>query len=347
MQCETIDPRSDPEWNAFIRRVDSSIFHTPMWMNVISATYGISFSAAVVVDDTGKYIAGLPYAVVDDARSRRAVLLPFSDFCDPLVDSMAEWTLLADQLISLGIPVSIRCIKSDLPMADDRFALVGKAMWHGVDVSGEPAAIRRGIHRSAKNKINKARKAGVEVRTGGAIADVRSFFDLHVRVRKYRHGLLAQPIRFFETLWRHLIETGEGTLLLADLGGEPIGAIFLLQWQDTLYYKFSAMSRKHMPLGANDLLLWHAILEAKERDLELLDLGPSDIDQPGLVDYKRKFATREAEILRLTHTPPGLDLRRTAELDQVLGAVTELLTRAETPDAVTEEAGDVLYQYFA
>ena len=347
MQCETIDPRSDPEWNRFIRRVDSSIFHTPMWMDVISATYGIGFSAGVVVDDTGTYVAGLPYAVVDDARSRRAVLLPFSDFCDPLVNSMTEWTLLADELISLGIPVSIRCIKSDLPMADDRFTFVGKAMWHGVDVSGEPAAIRQGFHRSAKNKINKAQKAGVEVRVGGTIADVRSFFDLHLGVRKYRHGLLAQPLRFFENLWRRLIETGEGTLLLADLDGEPIGATFLLQWPDTLYYKFSAMSREHMPLGANDLLLWHAVLEAKERNLELLDLGPSDIDQPGLVDYKRKFATSEAEIHRLAHSPPGLEDRRAAELDHVLGAVTELFTRADTPDAVTEAAGDALYRYFA
>jgi CelD/BcsL family acetyltransferase involved in cellulose biosynthesis len=347
MQCRTIDPLSDPEWNAFIRRVDSSIFHTPRWIEVISATYGISFAASVVVDDGGAYAAGLPYAIIDDARSRRAVLLPFSDFCDPLVDSMTEWKLLTDELVSLGVPVSIRSLKSDLPMADDRFTVVGRALWHGVDVSGDPAAIRQGIHRSAKNKINKAQKAGIGIRAGETIADVRSFFDLHLRVRKYRHGLLAQPFRFFETLWHGLIETGEGALLLAELDGEPIGAIFLLQWQHTLYYKFSAMSRDHMPLGANDLLLWHAVLEAKERNLELLDLGVSDIDQPGLVDYKRKFATREAEVHRLVYSPPGLDDRRAAEVGDLLGTVTELFTRADTPDAVTEAAGDALYGYFA
>ena len=71
----------------------------------------------------------------------------------------------------------------------------------------------------------------------------------------------------------------------------------------------------------------------------------SDLDQPGLVGFKRKWATQERRLLTLragTAQPrPGQ-----REFGDALGSLTQLLTGNTVPDDVTERAGALLYRYF-
>jgi hypothetical protein len=76
------------------------------------------------------------------------------------------------------------------------------------------------------------------------------------------------------------------------------------------------------------------------------DWGVSDLDQPGLVAYKRKYATDERRVRVLRHVPAGYDGSRAAEAGAVLGQLTDLLTREDVPDDVTRRAGDLLYGMF-
>lgn len=347
MRARVEDPRLSPAWESLVRRSDASVFHSPQWMQTLTDTYGFDFKAVIVGDDTGAAQAGLPFAVVEGLRSRRLIALPFSDFCDPMASNAEEWEEISESLMQLGMPVKLRCMRCVPALADSRFSRVGSYAWHGLDVSEDSDSIRRRLHRSAKNKINKATKAGIEVEAATDTGELRAFFDLHLRVRKYRHRLLAQPYRFFENLWHQMIETDLGTLLVARLDGQIIGGAVLLQWNDTLFYKFSAMMFSEVHLGTNDVLLWESILHAKRRDLRFLDLGLSDWDQPGLVDFKRKFATHEREIHALTHVPQKEPTARDGDVNALLAGATELLTDPETPDSVTEAAGDALYGHFA
>jgi hypothetical protein len=48
----------------------------------------------------------------------------------------------------------------------------------------------------------------------------------------------------------------------------------------------------------------------------------------------------------LRHMPVGYGNPNGAEAGRTLGALTELLTREDVPDDVTEQAGDLLYRFF-
>jgi hypothetical protein len=76
------------------------------------------------------------------------------------------------------------------------------------------------------------------------------------------------------------------------------------------------------------------------------DWGVSDLDQPGLVAYKRKYATDERRVVALRHTPAGFDDPVGADAGRVLGELTTLLTRDDVPDEVTQRAGEILYRFF-
>jgi len=72
----------------------------------------------------------------------------------------------------------------------------------------------------------------------------------------------------------------------------------------------------------------------------------SDPAQPGLVRYKRKFATSERPIDLLRFEPESYADARGASVSRMLSRVTQLLTEPGVPDSVTRAAGDELYRYF-
>ena len=64
-------------------------------MRVLSETYGWEPSAYLMLDDQGSPQAGFPFCLVSDVLGERIVALPFSDYCDPLVEDANSWRLLA------------------------------------------------------------------------------------------------------------------------------------------------------------------------------------------------------------------------------------------------------------
>jgi CelD/BcsL family acetyltransferase involved in cellulose biosynthesis len=98
MEFLCIDPQSDPLWQRLIERYESSTFHSPNWIRVLTGTYGFPAQAYVITDEAGEPVAGLPFCRVEDIRGKRLVALPFSDYCDPLVGEAAHWRLLLDTL---------------------------------------------------------------------------------------------------------------------------------------------------------------------------------------------------------------------------------------------------------
>ncbi|MGH4023638.1 MAG: GNAT family N-acetyltransferase, partial [Pseudonocardiaceae bacterium] len=117
-----------------------------------------------------------------------------------------------------------------------------------------------------------------------------------------------------------------------------------LVWGDTLYYKFGASQPEHLSLRPNDAIFWAGLRWAVARGLRWLDWGLSDVDQPGLVAYKRKWATEERTIVTLR--TGGEQARRPGDTGVVLDELTRLLTDDSVPDAVTTQAGALLYRYF-
>lgn len=342
----TIDPVSDPQWAQLLERRRSDIFHAPEWLRSLRDTYDLPIEARVLFDNADSPVAGIVYSPIVDVMDERVVSLPFSDFCDPLVDTVAQWAAVTDGLVARDRRFHTRCLHSEVPLADPLLTRVGRARWHAIDVDRPGDGIWSGIDASARRSIRKAGKEGVAVRVGEDIEDVRAFFDLHLSVRKQKYGLLAQPWRFFESLWDNLLSRDAGVILLAVKDTKLLGGVMFLEWNDTLYYKFNASDADHLGVRPNDLVIWEGIQHAIDRGLTRFDFGLSDWDQEGLVRFKRKYATDERTINFLEHMPSGGPSARESETRALLPRITDLLTCPEVPDAVTEQAGDVLYRYF-
>jgi CelD/BcsL family acetyltransferase involved in cellulose biosynthesis len=343
----SVDPRTDTLWAKLVQQAPSSVFHSPEWMRVLSATYGWEPSARILLDEQGQPHAGIPFCRISDLLGERIVSLPFSDYCDPLVDDEESWRFLIGQLLSEHRPLSVRCLHNDLPLGDPRFTLAKQAKWHGLDLRPSVDALWKAMHDSTHRAIRKSERAALTVRMAESEQELRVFFEMHLKVRKYKYGLLAQPYSFLQNIWRHFVEPGRGFLLLAVHDGRIVAGDFFLEWKDTLYYKFNASLPDDLSYRPNDLLVWQGIQEGKKRGLTYLDFGLSDIDQDGLIRYKRKFGTEESTISFLDHSPNGGPTRQQKEIKVLLGKLTQRFTDHQVPDQITEKAGEDLYRLFS
>lgn len=346
MNIICIDPLTDPLWERLLDEYPSSAFHSRAWLRVLTHTYGLQVRANVLVNSTGEPQAGFPFCSMEDIKERRIASLPFSDYCDPLVGDLDKWNCLIEELLAEQCLVSIRCLHNDIPLTDKRFDCYYQAKWHGLDLQPDLDSLWDNFDSSARRAIRKAQNSGVAVRIAQGKDDLRAFFTMHLRVRKYKYHLLAQPYNFLEQIWEQFVEAQNGALMLATIDDRIIGGTFFLVWKNRLYYKFNASLLEESLVRPNDLIIWEGINYAKAHDLGYLDFGLSDWDQEGLIRYKRKFASDEKVISFLRYVPNAIPSERERQIRSLLPRLTDLFTEESVPDTITEKAGELLYRYF-
>lgn len=337
---EPISPLTDPRWST-LTETHGSIFASPPWLRALNATYGFAIEGWLQADDRGRPVGGIPAARLAYGDGERLIALPFSDFCNPIDIDGSSWPLLADILIAQGVPIEVRCLDGAEPVEDDRFTRVFADLWHAVDLDPDEDRSWESLAGSARRAIRKARGAGIEIRAGSDRRSLRAFYDLHLGVRKHKYRLLPQPFAFFESLQETF---GDRLVVLgAWRGDDLIAGVIYLAWGETFYYKFNASSESELVARPNDLLMWEGMRYAVSCGLKVVDLGRTDADHESLARYKAKYATREG---RITVVRRG-EFRRDPTLGSVLGPLTELLTRPDVPDEVTEAAAEAMYRHFA
>jgi CelD/BcsL family acetyltransferase involved in cellulose biosynthesis len=339
-----VDPRSDVRWAALAAGPGGGLFTSPPWITAVCATYGFDATAAVVVDGEGTPLAGFAWVDVDDLRGRRRLALPFCDRADPIVADADGWAAVSRDALDDDLPLTLRCLDGS-PAADDgRLTRTGEAAWHRTPLTGSLDDLHGRLRSQTRRNIAAAERRGVRVRSSADPDALHVYHDLHVGLRKRKYRLLAQPRELLDRIWAAFSPFDGVRTTIATVDGRPVAGAVHLVWQDTVYYKFGASLAEHLALRPNDAVHWALIRWAHDRGLAHLDWGLSDLDQPGLVGYKRNWASEERRILTLNAGGPPRGRR--PETEHLLRTLTALFTDDSVPDAITARAGAALYGLF-
>lgn len=345
------DPVADDVWRHLTGPASKSIFNSPEWIKVVTETYGFQPQAVVMWSD-GEPVGGIAWADLYDFQHHRRVSLPFSDYGGPVADSQEVAGRLVDHALQ-GLAdgsvdsVTVRGFPEQFSQKFTARANVSVSSWMGVDVSGTEAEVMDRATPAARKGVRKAKRRGVTVTLAANKDDLRDWFNLHLRLRKYKHGLLAQPFSFFEQIWDTFIAPGNGFLLLAKVEGETVAGMFCLQKGDVVYTKFSASDERAHSYKPNNLLYAETILESMRRGARLIDMGRNPRSAPGLIYFKKSFGAYERDLWTATVSDPVVANGNGTSDNGFVHELTRLLVRDDVPDEVTEEAGRLLYRYFA
>ncbi len=349
IEIETMDP-TEAAWADVISQCEARLFLSPSWLGVLAETFGFEFTALTVRSPEG--VSALPYALIDDARGPRIRSLPFCDLAPFPLATPEHWPLLEAELGHPMVGASLAVLPGAVPADPTRWQSSRPWVWHMLNVEGDEEALMERYPRSLRNKIRKPTKHGFVTATRTDAAAVDSFFDLHLGVRRHRHHLLAQPRALFHNMADRFWGEGrlepdrtDGAVVTVEREGDVAAAVMVARYDDVAYYKFAASDPDHRHRNVNQAVVHGAATWAQAVGCTHLDLGRSDIDQPGLVRFKDQFRAESRPIERLART--GVPYLPGDELGTTLGRLTELLTDPSVPDAITEKAGNELYRYFA
>jgi CelD/BcsL family acetyltransferase involved in cellulose biosynthesis len=290
----TID---DPRWLPFLAsQPDATVFHHPAWAHLLEEAYG--HRTQLLVETSGDdIIAGLPLAGIQRTFSeRRFVSMPFTDHCPPIATTPSMLAQLTTDLLRWKEAVGVRKVTVHGALSPvPGIHLATRAVQHLLAL-GDSRHVFDAMNSSVRRAIRKAEREGVEAAISRSPADLATFYELHTQTRR-RLGLPVQPRRFFEALWKQVVVPGLGFVVFAYRRDQPIAAGLFLAWNRNLIYKFGASDQRYWELRPNNLVMWTAIDWACRQGYRRLDFGRTELDNPGLRDFKRRWGSIELPLI--------------------------------------------------
>ena len=204
------------------------------------------------------------------------ISLPFSDHCEPLLNSVSDESVFLTALEQALHREKLRYI--EMRPVQPLAATTGVCRptqshaFHQLDLAAGSRHALPNCHKSStQRKIRRAEREGLICETGRSEALLDAFWNLLLMTRR-RHRVPPQPKRWF----RNLIDCFGDALQIrvAYKDRQPVASILTLRHKDTLVYKYGCSDERFNNLGGTQLLFWRAIQEAKRDGLRVFDLGP-------------------------------------------------------------------------
>lgn len=297
IEISIIDPLLDPAWDRLIMDYpDVLFFHTSSWARILHQSYG--FRLVYLIEKQGNEITGaLPLIEVKDLWGRKkAVSLPFSDFCEPLCHTAATF----NALVSAGVDMAKKTGWKTLELRGGEQFLPNEPVWstcftHDMDLTKSEKDLLSGLRNSSRRNIRKAEKEGITVHHETTAEAMGDFYRLNCLTRR-QHGLPPQPKFFFDNLFSLVIAPKNGFISIARIGKVPVAADLFVITGPKALYKYGAADRRYQHLRPSNILIWKGLLNCKSLGATSLNLGRTEPQHAGLLQFKRGLGCLEKKV---------------------------------------------------
>lgn len=198
-EIRIINPLTENNWDENLSNYSEySFFHTKEWVKVLNKTYGF-IPIFFCLSGSNKFNSIIPTMLVNSFITRkRLVCLPFSDFCEPLIQDQSKSEELIDAILKYSETEKIdylefRSISKRYPFETQNFRT---DLRHVLTLDLNESNLFRSFSDNTKRNIKKANKLKVRLEIRNDIKGMKIFYDMMCETRK-KHGLPPQPYLFF------------------------------------------------------------------------------------------------------------------------------------------------------
>ena len=340
---------SDPRLSAFVeQQTMEPLYYRQAWLELITRLYGYSMIPLITTNTTGQITGFLPLCSIQSPLTgRRLVALPFSDYCPLLATDDGIASNLIDQAIHLARQQKVNYLElrpgvNDVLSKHSDLVEANLYVRWLLPLTTDPDTLWSGLRKPIQRQIKKSQSLGVQIHIAKHREDMVHFYRLHLHTRSRKHGMPAQPQRFFFGLWDAFAASGAVQLLLAEYQGIIIAGMILLASGTTVRYAYGASDESYLSLAPNNLLMWAAITWGCRQGYQTLDLGRTAQDHEGLMEFKRRWGALK-EPLPYYYYPHEAGLAATSESSRKFRLLTACWR--QLPLRITAPLGGYLYKH--
>jgi Acetyltransferase (GNAT) domain len=329
-----VDIHSDPRWEKFVdSHPDSTIFHHPLWLQVLEKEYKQRRIALACEDHQGNlqailpllFTRGLPLGIGGSLAGRRLSSLPRTPIAGPLASTREASVALLRAAMNIVQKTRKQTlqIKALGALLDGPVEGLVQRPWRTSYAVALPEERRKlgeeecfekfgpcetcrvlrfgncGNHRKVTWAVKKARSSDMSVTEAQSETELREWYQIYLETMR-RNCVPPRPYRLFQACWELLRPRGYMRLLVAQPPSldRMIGGSVLFTYRDKTFAGFAACRQKDFPLHPNDLLHWVGIHDACRQGCQTYDFGEVPGDAPDLARFKRKWNCGETQLWR-------------------------------------------------
>ncbi len=131
------------------------------------------------------------------------------------------------------------------------------------------------------------------------------------------------------------------TIRLVSKNEYPVAAILTVSHKTTLTFKYGCSDERFHSLGGTPFLFWKAIQEGKEQGMRELDLGRSELNHGGLIQFKDRLGAVRTSLSywRYKNGAPAAATRPGWQIQTAKALISWL------PDPILAASGRMLYRH--
>jgi len=290
-----------PGWDEYVERHPSaSAYHSSAWSRAVSQIFRLESYFLTAHAPDGRVCGVLPLVRQKSLLfGDRLTSLPFFNYGGALADDEPIRRELMHRAAELGRSLGANQIELrdveppplDWPVRTDKVTMV-------LRLPGSVEALDRQLGSKLRSQVKRAAREHPELLVGGA----ELLDDFYAAFCEVMHGLgtPVYPRRFFAALLESAPTAS--TLVSVRIGGEPMGAAWLVTHRDTMEIPWAATTAAAKPKAVN-MFLYHEVLKlAVSRGLARFDFGRSTVDS-GPYRFKKQWGAEPIQLHWALWTP--------------------------------------------
>lgn len=285
-QIEVNKNHTDDRWDTFLKSTPGGHHvQTSLWGEV-KAALGWRV-LRILVKETHHILAGSQlllksYPLIGSVAyiSKGPILASLNDsLLDILVKEILRVSQASHvQLLVVQPPNNDKLIADNLPSYQFAPSLLELAPCASilVDLSPSVDSIFGRMKRQTRQNIRRSSREGIITREGNQ-EDLHHFYNLY-QTTSQRQNFIPYPLDYFVRMWEIFTQRGEISLIMAEFEGDPVSALLLIPFQDTVIAKILGWSGQHSNRRPNDAVFWASIQWSKANGYRWFDFEGIDIE---------------------------------------------------------------------
>lgn len=272
MEIPELGEKDEKEWDAFVRRQDdATFFHLIGWKHIIEKTYKHK-SCYLIAKEDGEIKGILPlFLMKSRVFGTKLISVPFCDYGGVCANDEQTRDLLIEKAKRITKEKSVDYLELRQLHENSR-GLIRKDLYCTLILSLESdlEILWKKFSKKVRNAIRKAVKSNLEVAMKKEY--INKFYDIFSRNMRDL-GTPVHDLSFFRNILREFSD--QANILTTSYEGKTIGAMFLLQFKDTIYAPWVSSDSRYFHLNPNNMLYWEAIKYGCEKGFKHFDFGRS------------------------------------------------------------------------